>query len=44
MTDWLSPQLQGVSKHGWLLRAIEAVRAETDPLAVTWSVVHSDPA
>lgn len=43
MTDWLSPQLPGVSKHGWLLRAIEAVRAETDPLAVTWSVVHSDP-
>lgn len=44
MTDWLSPQLPGVERHPWLRRAVEAVRAETDPLAVTWSVVHTDPA
>jgi Ser/Thr protein kinase RdoA (MazF antagonist) len=43
MTGWLSPQLPGVRKHRWLLRAIEAVRAATDPLTVTWSVVHTDP-
>ena len=44
MTEWLSPQLPEVERHPWLRRAVEAVRAETDPLAVTWSVVHSDPA
>ena len=43
MADWLSPQLPGVSEHRSLLRAIEAVRTETDPLTVTWSVVHNDP-
>ncbi len=32
MTDWLSPQLPGVQAHPWLLQAIKAVRAETDPL------------
>ncbi|MGI8701150.1 MAG: phosphotransferase enzyme family protein [Nocardioidaceae bacterium] len=41
--DWLSPQLQGVGVHRWLAPAIEAVRAETDPLTVTWSVLHTDP-
>jgi homoserine kinase type II len=44
MPDWLSPHLPGVESHQWLLPAIEAVRAETDPLPVTWSVVHNDPA
>lgn len=42
--DWLSPQLPGVDAHAWLCRAIEVVRAETDPLTVTWSVLHTDPA
>jgi len=41
--DWLSPRLQGVEAHPWLAPAIEAVRAETDPLSVTWSVLHTDP-
>ncbi len=41
--DWLSPQLTGVEAHPWLAPAIEAVRAETDPLTVTWSVLHTDP-
>ena len=41
--DWLSPELPGVDAHPWLTAAIEAVRAETDPLAVTWSVLHTDP-
>jgi len=43
-TDWLSPHLPGLSAHPWVGRAIQVVRAETDPLAVTWSVVHADPA
>jgi homoserine kinase type II len=42
--DWLSPHLPGVGAHPWLVAAMEAVRAETDPLAVTWSVLHTDPA
>ena len=33
----------GVEAHPWLAPAIEAVRAETDPLTVTWSVLHTDP-
>ncbi len=41
--DWLSPHLAGVEAQPWLAPAIEAVRAETDPLTVTWSVVHTDP-
>jgi Ser/Thr protein kinase RdoA (MazF antagonist) len=41
--DWLSPHLAGVDAQPWLAPAIEAVRAETDPLTVTWSVVHTDP-
>lgn len=41
--DWLSPQLQGVEAHCWLAPAIEAVRAETDSMTVTWSVLHTDP-
>ncbi|MDN5764369.1 MAG: aminoglycoside phosphotransferase family protein [Humibacillus sp.] len=43
MSDWLSPQLPGVRAHPWLLQAIEAVRAETDPLTLTWSMLHTDP-
>jgi Ser/Thr protein kinase RdoA (MazF antagonist) len=43
MTEWLSPEIPGVKAHPWLTRAIEAVRAETDPLTVTWSVLHTDP-
>lgn len=42
--DWLSPTLPGVGAHPWLTAAIEAVRDETDPLTVTWSVLHTDPA
>jgi homoserine kinase type II len=41
--DWLTPQLSGVAAHPWLAPAIEAVRAETDPLSFTWSVLHTDP-
>lgn len=44
MTNWLSPQLPGVEAHPWLTRVLEAVRAETDPLPLTWSVLHTDPA
>src|SRR3954452_2711470 len=40
---WLSPRLRGVEAHRWLGRAVEAVRAETDSLTVTWSVLHTDP-
>ena len=43
MADWLSPELPGVEAHPWLAPAIDAVRAETDPLTVTWSVLHTDP-
>ena len=43
MADWLSPQLRGVEAHPWLVLAMERVRAETDPLTVTWSVLHTDP-
>lgn len=43
MTDWLSPHLPGVQAHPWLIRAIEAVRDETDALDLTWSVLHTDP-
>lgn len=41
--DWLTPELQRVEAHRWLTPAIDAVRAETDPLTVTWSVLHTDP-
>jgi homoserine kinase type II len=44
MADWLAPDLPGVAAHPWLLRAVEAVRVETDPLGVTWSQLHTDPA
>lgn len=41
--DWLPADLAGVHAHPWLALAIEAVRAETDPLVLTWSVLHTDP-
>jgi Ser/Thr protein kinase RdoA (MazF antagonist) len=43
MTDWLSPQLPGVEDRPWLIRVIETVRAETDRLNLTWTVLHTDP-
>jgi len=42
--DWASPELPGVGAHPWLVAAIETVREETDPLTVTWSALHADPA
>ena len=42
-TEWLSARQQGLEAHPWLAPAIDAVRAETDPLTVTWSVLHTDP-
>lgn len=42
--DWLAPDAPGVEDHGWLVTAIAGVRAETDPLALTWAVLHADPA
>lgn len=42
--DWLSAQGPGVEAQPWLAPAIEAVRAETDRLTVTWSMLHTDPA
>jgi Ser/Thr protein kinase RdoA (MazF antagonist) len=44
MTDWLAPELPGVETHPWLVQAVAVSRAETDPLKVTWSVLHTDPA
>lgn len=42
-TDWLSPESAGVGAHPWLEGVLRAVRAETDHLTVTWSVLHTDP-
>ena len=42
--DWLTPSLPGLADHAWLLRALASVRAETDPLAVTSALLHTDPA
>lgn len=44
MTDWLMPELPGVSAHPWLVRVVADVRAETDALELTWSGLHTDPA
>jgi Ser/Thr protein kinase RdoA (MazF antagonist) len=41
--EWLRQDLAGVDGHPWLAPAIEAVRAETDSLPVTWCVLHTDP-
>ncbi|MEO7058509.1 MAG: phosphotransferase [Lapillicoccus sp.] len=43
-TEWLSRDLPGVDAHAWLGRVIEAVRTEADPLTLTWSMLHTDPA
>lgn len=40
--DWLSPQMPGMAAQPWLLAVIDAVRAETDPPTVTWSVLRTD--
>jgi Ser/Thr protein kinase RdoA (MazF antagonist) len=42
-TDWLSLDQPGVADHPWLVDAIRDVRRETDDLALTWSVLHTDP-
>lgn len=44
MADWLAPELPGVEAHPWLVHVVEAVRAETDSLTITWSLLHTDPA
>lgn len=44
MTDWLASDLPGVAAHPWLVEVIASVRAETDPLPLTWSMLHADPA
>lgn len=44
MSEWLDRDLPGVDSHPWLVRAIESVRAETETLQVTLSVLHTDPA
>jgi len=41
--EWLTPAAPGVDDHPWLAAAIAIVRAETDPLTVTWSLLHTDP-
>lgn len=43
-TSWLSVRKPGVEAHAWLVAAIDMVRVETDPLALTWSMLHTDPA
>ncbi|RYU10979.1 phosphotransferase enzyme family protein [Nocardioides iriomotensis] len=42
--EWLTPARAGVAEHPWLVAAIDAVRAETDDLTLTWSTLHTDPA
>lgn len=44
LDDWLTPAAPGLEAHPWLAPTIERVRAETDPVRVTWSVLHTDPA
>lgn len=41
--DWVSSEMPGVADHPWLTTAISAVREETHDLALTWSVLHTDP-
>lgn len=41
---WLSLAAPGVADHPWLVAAVESVRRETDGLALTWSLLHTDPA
>jgi homoserine kinase type II len=44
MAGWLAPEATGVKNHAWLIRAIKSVREDTDSLALTWSMLHTDPA
>jgi Ser/Thr protein kinase RdoA (MazF antagonist) len=44
MAEWLDRDLPGVGAHPWLISAIESVRAEIEPLQLTLSVLHTDPA
>jgi len=41
---WLTPDAPSVDAHPWLAAAISAIRAEADPLYLTWSTLHADPA
>jgi homoserine kinase type II len=41
--DWLTPDAPGVASYPWLPTAIRTVRQETDRLAVSWSLLHTDP-
>lgn len=41
--DWLVAEGPGIKILDWLTTATAAVRAETDPLILTWSVLHADP-
>lgn len=41
--DWLTQDYAGGKAHPWVALAIKAVRAETDPLTLTWSMLHTDP-
>ncbi len=42
--EWLEPHAPGLEAHPWLPPAVAAVRTEIDSLALTWSVLHTDPA
>ncbi len=44
MADWLTPDLPWLLDRPWLVRAVAAVRAETDALDLTWTTLHTDPA
>ncbi|SFB13940.1 homoserine kinase type II [Nocardioides alpinus] len=41
--DWLDLEMPGVRAHPWLTRAITAAREQTRSLALTWSLLHTDP-
>lgn len=44
LAEWLRPSLPGLADRPWLPRALASVRAETDQLSVTSSLLHTDPA
>ena len=44
MAEWVTPDRAGVAAHDWLLQVLAEVSSETAGLAVTWSVLHTDPA
>lgn len=41
--EWL-PLPPGLEPDSWLARVVRDVRLETEPVHVTWSVLHTDPA